>query len=993
MTNKAKDRTVTGNDIKTEKIKGKNQLNALNLGSWNVQGLNKVGKFKQLIAETRKYDLDVLAIQETNIKGKQHYNYDNYIWFNGGGEENRLGTGFLIKNNLKEVIVDYKVVNSRISYLRIKGKYRKISLINVHSPTEETETEKKERFYEDLDDVLSKLPKFDVKIIFGDLNAKIGREQWNVPVAGKESLHEKTNKNGQLLIDFAASRDMVVKSTMLQRREIHKITWISPDQKTRNQIDHLIVNKLHAQCIHKVRSYRGADIGSDHILLKAKVMQMIPDLTRKNKVKSKKWDVKRLQNETIRQEYAENTKAAINNCKKGVNIEEEWGILKGVINESAYQNVSKEDSNKKNEWFDEQCKKMVQERKKLRLLMMDNQTEELKEKYKRIRNETNNICRIKKREAREKDITNMMTTFREKNARNFYQKIRTEKKGYIQSTSLRDETGKLHLEEKQMVEIWARCFKKVVWDQSIDNEIQEENVVHNNENQLEAPSFDDLMEVLNKIKNNKSAGSDEIVMELIKYSDQDVLHRIHRLILEIWEKKEMPEEWYEALICPIYKKSNAQLPGNYRPISLLNTTYKVLAHLINNKLKLNIEGMIGQYQAGFKKGKSVIDHTFVINQIHEKCGKKNIQLHTIFIDFKNAYDKIRREEIFKAMKELGVSEELIKLTKMTLTSTYNRVKYKQQKSNKYESNIGLKQGDPLSTTLFNIVLEVIFRRSNIKMNKTILNSSHQALAYADDVVLLARTREELKIIFKNLENQAWTMGLQINENKTNYMILGNKLHEDQKLEIVTDKKRIYTLKLTNNVSYLGTEIESDGSHDKNITRRISAGSKSAGALNHILTDKNLTRNLKLNIYKTVIRPVVLFGSETWVLTKDNITRLEVWERKILRRIFGGVKMEGIWRRRTNAELEELFQEPSIKVMVQRNRLRWLGHMYRMKEGELAKTVFKLEPEGRNRRGRPRKTWEDCIEEDLVDFRIRDWRVLVQDRKKWKNRIQAIGQQA
>jgi len=66
-----------------------------------VQGLNKPGKFKQLVTETRRYKIDVLAVQETNIKGTQHSNIEGYVWFNGGGEQNRLGTGFLIKKCAK----------------------------------------------------------------------------------------------------------------------------------------------------------------------------------------------------------------------------------------------------------------------------------------------------------------------------------------------------------------------------------------------------------------------------------------------------------------------------------------------------------------------------------------------------------------------------------------------------------------------------------------------------------------------------------------------------------------------------------------------------------------------------------------------------------------------------------------------------------------------------------------------------------------------------
>jgi hypothetical protein len=96
-----------------------------------------------------------------------------------------------------------------------------------------------------------------VKIVLGDFNAKVAREDIFKPTIGNESLHETSNDNGIRVVNFATSKHLVVKSTMFSHRRIHKYTWTSPDGKTHNQIDHVLVNRRRQSSILDVRSFRG----------------------------------------------------------------------------------------------------------------------------------------------------------------------------------------------------------------------------------------------------------------------------------------------------------------------------------------------------------------------------------------------------------------------------------------------------------------------------------------------------------------------------------------------------------------------------------------------------------------------------------------------------------------------------------------------------------------------------------------------------------------
>jgi len=114
-----------------------------------------------------------------------------------------------------------------------------------------------------------------MKILLGDFNTKVGRENIFKLTIGSESLHQDSNDNGVRIVNFATSKNLVVKSTMFPPRNIHKYTWISPDGKTHNQIDHILIDRRWHSSIVDVQSFRGDDCDTDHYLVVAKVRERL----------------------------------------------------------------------------------------------------------------------------------------------------------------------------------------------------------------------------------------------------------------------------------------------------------------------------------------------------------------------------------------------------------------------------------------------------------------------------------------------------------------------------------------------------------------------------------------------------------------------------------------------------------------------------------------------------------------------------------------------
>ncbi|VVC39091.1 Reverse transcriptase domain [Cinara cedri] len=248
------------------------------------------------------------------------------------------------------------------------------------------------------------------------------------------------------------------------------------------------------------------------------------------------------------------------------------------------------------------------------------------------------------------------------------------------------------------------------------------------------------------------------------------------LIGSIWRKESLPEDWKTAIICVIFKKiaihkkGDTQDCNNYRSISLLNVTYKILSNCILSRIKDRAEEIIGNYQGGFRMGRSTIDQIFILRQVFQNAWEYNKELQFLFIDFQKAYDCIHRESVMKILKDFQFPNKLINCIMISIMETKVKVKVGDLISDPVLVKSGLRQGDALSPILFNLVLERVIREININnQGFKLQDSSIELLAYADDIVLLGESQDSLKNIFLKLEKAAAKVGLQCNEGKTAYM--------------------------------------------------------------------------------------------------------------------------------------------------------------------------------------------------------------------------------
>jgi len=144
---------------------------------------------------------------------------------------------------------------------------------------------------------------------------------------------------------------------------------------------------------------------------------------------------------------------------------------------------------------------------------------------------------------------------------------------------------------------WRNYFSQLFNVRGVKDVGQAE--IHTVELLVPEPSATEVELAIDKLKSHKSPGIDQIPAELIKAGGGTIYLKIHKLIISIWKKEKLPEEWNESIIVPIHKKGDKTNCNNYRGISLLPTTYKMLSNILLSRLIPYVKEIIGDHQCGF----------------------------------------------------------------------------------------------------------------------------------------------------------------------------------------------------------------------------------------------------------------------------------------------------------------------------------------------------------------------------------------------------------
>ncbi|XP_050141126.1 uncharacterized protein LOC126617112 [Malus sylvestris] len=245
--------------------KGRVQESKMRLGTWNIGTLT--GKSMEVVEVMVRRRINIMCLQETKWVGRKAKDLENSgfkLWYSGTNRT-RNGVGIIVDKTLTQDVVDVKRVGDRIMAIKIVIGQELINVISAYAPQVGLDTSSKEKFWEDLGDLVQGIAQTEKLFIGGDLNGHVGRETGNYGgFHGGHGFGER-NKDGEAILDFAMAYDLFLANTFFKKREEHVITYKSGSSKT--QIDFLLMRKGDRITCKDCKVIPGESMANQHRLL------------------------------------------------------------------------------------------------------------------------------------------------------------------------------------------------------------------------------------------------------------------------------------------------------------------------------------------------------------------------------------------------------------------------------------------------------------------------------------------------------------------------------------------------------------------------------------------------------------------------------------------------------------------------------------------------------------------------------------------------------
>jgi len=966
----------------------------MRVGTWNVRTLLQPGKLKELCDNAERYHLDIVGVQEVRWSGKDKIRHGPWTFIYSGREDQQheAGVGLLLSKKAADALTSIDCINERLLRARFNAGVTKLSVTVGYAPTEMASVLEKDEFYKQLDNILSSIPRHDMSLLLGDLNARVGKDVTAYPnVIGRHGMGE-VNDNGQRLLDTCSTHGLVIAGTMFQHKDIHKYTWTSnATTRKRAQLDHIIINSRWKRSLEDCRTYRSADISSDHELVIGTIRMKLARPKRSSQ--SRRFATYKLKDVKTRERYQQELRRNLTGSSQSGNIEEDWEYIKESMTKAA-ETIIGTRGTKHKDWISAGTEELVEKRRLAKVRRDTSRTRSSTEEYRRLDALVKKSAQKDKQDWFDDCAQELENASRKHNHRQMFQLVKKMAgKTNPQPMSVKSKSGTILTEKEEVKDRWMEHFQSLLNRPAPTRRFHpRQPVMEELDVDISEPSLEEVQRAVHQLKNNKAAGIDRISAELIKSGGEIVLQRLHALIVNIWCEERVPEDWQRSELTVLYKKGDTKECKNYRGISLLAVAGKAFAWIILKRIKRKVEARLRENQAGFRSGRGCVDQIYALRILLEKCLEYKIPGVVTFVDFKAAFDSVHRPSLWRILKEYGIPDKIISIVKNTYNGSKARVRVGGEVTDWFSVETGVRQGCVWSPLLFGVLIDWVLRkaceghgmlmRKRVRTLKGIVDGWKLAdLDFADDVALLDHDEAEASASLTRLRRAGEEVGLVVSTEKTKVMAIGETP--------ASVKDGDLSIQQVDQFCYLGSTVTPSNSIDQELNIRIGKAA-SAFRLLHNTWRAKIHLQTKMRIYRAVIIPTLLYGGESWATTRKHEQRLDAFDSRCLRSI---LKIKWTDKRR-NSDIRELTQQPYASALLKKKRLRWFGHVSRMDKDRLPKRMYEWDPVpvgGRRKQGRQRQRWQDTVSRDLVsiDLALQEADNISKDREAWRLTLAAL----
>ena len=921
----------------------------IKVGFWNVNGLSEDKSSDQSFQEQVGL-FDILFLSETwlnetsfdKICHPEGYLCD-YIFRKHKKKKGRPSGGVMVyyKKELKNFISVYDKSAENILWLKIRkgmvSQSQEVYIAGVYnSPKNSNYAKRNENsnIIPTLQKQLSKFSPSDLVLIGGDFNSRVGTRSDFIFENDKDLKYlpsdyelDKTlkarnnqdmviNEYGQQLLDLCITSKMRILNGRTRGDLQGHLTYVGYHGSS--TVDLVLASEtliFETPAIIQYLSVLELSCISDHkpILIK------LYNSSEKNTLKSKKNDPKeKLKNKPTRyvwrndsdRIYSEQLNLETENQKNASSIpnlnvndkieilcEEVKSIFIGAANQclnrqKIYQKRKQKPKIVRKHWFNNDCQVIRKNLKYVcKSLSKDPKNPFTKEKFFKLKKMYRSICRKTKRKF-EQNLFQKLEDLHNQDRDRFWNTLKLIKNGHGQNKSMENLPPPEDLTKhyKTLLQKKPTYSLKTTEVDPKPKEMNEANKVFNNEISLE-----EIQKAIKSLKRNKAPGKDNVTNEMIKCSNSFLIHKLYTLFNEIFNSGIYPKSWNTDLIYSVHKSGNKDDPNNYRGITLSNCISKLFHTVLFKRFEslFEKENIISPAQAGFRKNHRTTDHIFTLFTLIKKYMKKGY-LYTCFVDFRKAYDTICRDSLLHKLRGVGVEGKMLKLLKSMYSTTEVSLIYQNYLTDSFPTTVGLKQGDLLSTIFFNLYINDLptylsSMQKKYSPEKTpMLNEAEiSSLLFADDLVILALTKEDLQEKLQILEDYCDKWGLEVNIKKTKIMIFNKQGSVIRKHQFFYKNQALETAK---QYTYLGFTFVPSGSKTVGIDNLISKGKKAWFSIQKMIAkSKEKTISAYLKLIDSIIKPIILYASESWGDALKNdvfVNKLEKFHLSMCKQILG-----------------------------------------------------------------------------------------------------------
>jgi len=430
----------------------------------------------------------------------------------------------------------------------------------------------------------------------------------------------------------------------------------------------------------------------------------------------------------------------------------------------------------------------------------------------------------------------------------------------------------------------------------------------------------EVLAALRKLKSGRMAGPDGMKGELLKgayvefhFDDGGVIREykllsdLHKIYSAVFSSGVVPSVWCSAYLSAVFKKGDASLMDNYRGIAVGAVMGKLYSIILDNRLSQFCEehGFRAKGQAGFRREKRTSDHVFVLKHLIDKHRLRRAPQHHLFVcfvDFRKAYDSVRRDLLMKCLVDMGLHGNILSTIMHMYWQAPMVTKVGRSLGDAFDTTRGVKQGDPLSPLLFGVFIDRVesWLESRVPGSGAQLGQQLvRLLLYADDLALLATSAAQLQSLLDALHDFCVEYDMEVNVAKTEIVVFGRTQFDKPANLHGRWKFNGQPVHVSDEFKYLGVVFHSKKGVSAAVPTLAAAGKRAMWAMLQRIGRLDIqSLKQKVELFDMLVAPILGYCSEVWgpavlgaALRSDGMldSELQKVQFLFLRCIAGGVR--------------------------------------------------------------------------------------------------------